>query len=71
MSISDKYDFEADPLQVSEVVLEGTYVLTGHQLGLSWNAGYNVALERVMQNIKDVPMIVRQDILDMIEGMMV
>jgi hypothetical protein len=71
MSTSDKYDFEKDPLGVSETVLEGTYILKGHQLGLSWNAGYNVALERVMENIKDVPIIVRQDILDMIEGMMV
>jgi hypothetical protein len=71
MSISDKYDFGKDPLEVSETVLEGTYTVKGYQLGLSWNAGYNAALERVMENIKDAPIIVRQDVLDMIEGMMV
>ena len=71
MSMSEQYDFSKDPLGVSETVLEGTYILKGHQLGLSFNAGYNTALERVAQNIKDLPIIVRQDILDMIDGMMV
>jgi len=71
MSTSETYDFDKDPLEVSETVLEGTYTIKGYQLGMSWNAGYNAALERVMENIKDEPIIVRQNILDMIEGMMV
>lgn len=71
MSTSEIYDFDADPLKVSETVLEGTYTIKGYQLGMSWNAGYNTALERVLENIKAQPVIMRQDLLDMVEGMMV
>jgi hypothetical protein len=71
MSTSEMYDFDEDPLQVSETVLEGTYTIKGYQLGKSWNAGYNTALERVLENIKAQPVIMRQDLLDMVEGMMV
>ena len=71
MSTSEQYDFSKDPLEVSETILEGTYTMRGHELGLSWNAGYNTALERVAQNIKESSIIIRQDILDMIDGMMV
>ena len=71
MSTSETYELDADPLQVSETVLEGTYTIKGYQLGMSWNAGYNTALERVLENIKAQPVIMRQDLLDMVEGMMV